>query len=60
MLSANNPPPLHLTNGRNQYEGRVEVFHNGKWGTVCDDDWDVVDARYKCLRFKFSKLSTFM
>ncbi|KAM5175305.1 macrophage scavenger receptor types I and II isoform 1-T1 [Callospermophilus lateralis] len=39
---------VRLVGGSGPHEGRVEIFHNGQWGTVCDDRWELRVGQVIC------------
>ena len=50
---------IRLQGGSYSSYGRLEVYCNGQWGTVCDDGFGPTDARVACRQLGYSDYNTY-
>ena len=39
---------VRLADGLTEFEGRVEICYNNRWGGVCGSSWDATEAAVVC------------
>lgn len=54
MVATAEPMKARLVNGTLE-AGRLEIYFNGEWGTVCGDGFGKKDARVACRMLGYGK-----
>ena len=49
---------VRLAGGPTEYEGRIQLYHNGKWHRVCYNRWNLNDAQVVCNELGYGKAIT--
>lgn len=49
---------IRLRAGPVPWQGRIEVFKNGEWGTVCDSGFDSLDGNVVCRQLGYGSTKT--
>ncbi|XP_071964552.1 uncharacterized protein [Antedon mediterranea] len=44
---------IRLADGPNPFQGRLEIYHDESWGTVCSDGWNENNAQVVCRQLGF-------
>ena len=50
---------VRLADGNFVGQGRLEVYFNGEWGTVCDDYWSITNSDVVCQELGFESAIDF-
>jgi hypothetical protein len=45
---------VRLTGGAGPWEGRLEIYHDNQWGTVCDDGWSEANTMTVCRQLGYN------
>ena len=49
---------VRLVDGSSSDEGRVEVYFNGRWGIVCDNEWNEKKVQMVCMQLGLGSTGT--
>ena len=47
---------IRLADGEVPNAGRLEIYHEGSWGTVCRDEFDDIDGTVVCRQLGYNRL----
>ena len=47
-----------MIGGKTNNEGNVQICYNNAWGSVCDDNWNINNAKVVCRQLGFQPKGT--